>query len=231
MSGAGISEADLRRLMGNLDRLGSRDLNEITRLSLNDMAFAALPETGKLVREVFDRPTPFAERAFRVDKATPARLTATVERKTQQGKRHFLETQETGGPRPMTGLESYLKARLRGTGSVLAILPASGMRKNRYGNISGRGAKRLIDLATGRGERRAPRGQGDDPAYFVVAGDVRLPKGLWERRGRRLKQMLAFYAGAPDYEARFPFEERMAEAVGEAAGPAVERAIARVLGG
>lgn len=231
----GVNQRDLDRLISNLDAIDNRALPEITRLSLNDMAFAAFDATKDLMRERFDNPTRWTLNAFFVRKATTTRPVATVERKRPASGRHYLEVQQSGGPRPQTGIERLLSRRLKYSGLINAVLPTRNTRTNRYGNIAPGTMNRMLSAVqaqadraqntTAASRRRNPRRAG----YFVPRDGSSLSPGIYERRGKTIRKMLAFSEAVPTYTPNFPMEERAEKVAAQTAAPAVERAIARVI--
>ncbi|WP_118136419.1 hypothetical protein [Oceanicella sp. SM1341] len=231
----GFDRRDLASLQRRLAALG-RDAPEVSRLALNDMAFAVHAENKKLIAEAFEQPTPFTLNAFVVRKATAASLSAVVERKPAQRGRHYLETQETGGKRGQTGFERLLSQRLKYSGIIQAVLPTKRLRRNRYGNVSPGVAQQILSAVQAQGDAAnnttaasAKRVGARRAGYFVPSEESRLSAGVFERRGKRIRKVLAFSDHMPGYTPRFPMEERARDVAAAAAPEAFERALARTL--
>lgn len=172
----------------------------IARGLTNTAKFAA-EKLGQQLPTIFDRPTPFTQRAIGITSATKATMQATVFVRNAQAQ--YLTMQEQGGiraPRP---------------GSPINIPVAQ--RINQYGNIS-RGAiarqkqKCSVFVANGKGKtKHLP------PGLYERLGN-RKTKGLGSRRGAkvttgrgkqktRVKLLVAFERQAK-YQPRFRFQER-----------------------
>ncbi|WP_370045496.1 MULTISPECIES: hypothetical protein [Salipiger] len=231
-----IDQSDLRQLNRNLDNLRA-DLPNMNRLALNDMAFAVLAENKTLMRRVFDNPVPYTLHAFFVRKATLQNQTAVVQRKDKPVGRHYLEVQQAGGRRPQTGLERLLSRRLKYEGIIHSVLPARAARRNRYGNLSSGQIQQVLSAVKAQGDaqqnttavsrRRAGRRRAE---YFVPRSDSSLSAGVYERRGGRIRKVLAFSDSVPSYSARFPMEEHGQEVAARVAGEAFNRAFDRTMG-
>ncbi|MEJ6397032.1 hypothetical protein [Yoonia sp. 208BN28-4] len=233
--GVSISPADLRAVVARLSAVSTKVLPEASRLALNDVAFKVFFENKNLIERSFDRPVAFTRNAFRVDKATPSNLVATVERKTIQSGRHYLEVQSEGGRRPQTGLEKLLASRLRYEGIIQSVLPTANMRRTAAGNMS-RGlvnqivsavqAQRDPTTNTTAASRQRNRRRAQ---YFVPGVDSKLSPGVYERRGKSIRKMLAFSDKSPSYEAAFPMQEHAQKVAEDAIEPAFERAFRTAL--
>lgn len=216
--------------------IGKSILPEVSRLALNDMAFEVHAENKNLMRRVFENPTPFTLNAFWVRKATLDDLTATVERKTLARGRHYLEVQSEGGQRGNTGYERKLKSRLKYEGLIHAVVPTKALRRNRYGNVSAGMMNRILSSVQAQDDRAAnttarsrARAGARRAEYFVPKVDSSLSAGIWERRGRKIRKVLAFSQAVPSYQERYPMEKHAAKIAGKKAPDAVERALARAL--
>ena len=172
----------------------------VARGLTNTAKFAAAKMEQQLP-SIFDRPTPFTQRAVGFQSATKAKLEARVFVRDVQA--NYLMRQEQGGlRRPMPG-------------SPINI--AVGQRLNQYGNIS-RGA-----LARQRTKPNvfASKGTGKTkhlpPGLYERMG-TRKAKALGSKRGRkrvsgkagRLKLLVAFERQA-SYQPRFQFVERVSK--------------------
>ncbi|GAA5073524.1 hypothetical protein N0B44_15635 [Roseibacterium beibuensis] len=180
----------------------SRALND----TANEIARGELPDE---MQRVFDRPTRWTLRGFRYQWATKRRLAATVEPKQMMARRDYLRTQAEGGLRPQTGLERLLSARLRWAGQIVAVTPASGMRLDRYGNMSRGQLNQILSAIQAQGDpssntTRASRSRNAGRAtYFVPRPGSRLSPGVWMRtRAGSLRKVLHFTSARPSYRKR-----------------------------
>lgn len=184
----------------------SRALND----TAHDVATDALRDE---MRARFDRPTRFTLNAFRYDRSTKYTLRAVVLPKDRIGGRHYLYVQSEGGARPQTGLEKMLSRRLGYAGQITAITPASGMRRDRHGNMSRGHLNQIVaDLGamtdgysnSTAASRARNRGRS---RYFVPRVGSHLSPGVYERTAsNQLRKVLHFTRAAPRYQARFRFE-------------------------
>ncbi|QDL93263.1 hypothetical protein FDP22_16620 [Paroceanicella profunda] len=207
-------EADFRRFERGLSDVAQKQLPFALSVALNETAKDVLDAIRDQTRLAFDRPTPFTLNAFYLSRATKRKPEASVQRKTAQSKRHFLEVQEEGGRRGQTGIEGLLEARAGLTGRHRFIVPASGAKLNSYGN-PGRGQiNRILSQLhaqrdttaneTGRSRRRSRH----TDRYFVITGDdfdSKLAPGIWLRRGGRVEPVFLFARRPPRYAPKLDF--------------------------
>lgn len=208
-----------------------QSLTDLARRKLPFAISAALNDTAKDVNDalrdemerVFDRPTRFTLNAFYVWRSSPRTLMAAVQLKSQQSGRHFLYVQAFGGARPKTGLERLLGSRLRYAGIINTVTPASGMRLDRYGNMSRGRLNQILSAVQSQGDARAnttaasrARNKGRS-GYFAPAPGSRLSPGIWERMASgRIRKVLHFSDGGARYQRRLDIEqvaERVVERV------------------
>ena len=236
MAADSVNPQDLRKLLGQLDAIAKKHLPDVTRWALNDMAFAVHAENKKLMGQVFDRPTPFTLNAFRVIKATRTDPNAEVLRKDMVARRHYLEVQSDGGSRRQTGIERLMVQRLKYSGFIQSVLPTKNLRRNRYGNVAPGTLQQILSGVQAQSDRAQNttaasrrRAGGRRAAYFVPGEDSKLSAGVYERRGKEIRKLLAFSAASPSYKDRFPMEEHGQKVAAREAEPAVSRALARAL--
>lgn len=179
----------------------------------------ALTKTGKLAQtavlfhmlQVIDKPTRFTLNSTFVKPATIKNPEVTVGLKEGVGgvvtdPDKYLGPLQFGGPRAHKRFERALIARgIMGTTEY--AVPGKGVRLNTFGNIS-RGLinKILSDLGAQRITDQNATRQGQ--RYFV-GGRGRaqhLPRGIFERRGKRILAIMIFVR-APVYQKRLQFEE------------------------
>lgn len=189
----------------------------------------------RTMREVFDRPTPYALNALAVIPATMSAPVATVEFDIRDpGKggtpaKRFLNPNIHGGRRSQKSHERLLAAMMGST----YLMPAKGTPINAYGNVSGATFKRIISqlkvssdpMQNATGSYRSKRKRRND-AYFKVKGRPL----IMHRKGDVVSPVLVGVR-APHYQKRFPFYE-VAQATVAREFPrqfviALERAIAK----
>lgn len=231
-----FDQRDLAAIDKALAIIGTRRAAEISRLGLNDMAFDVLRQNKVLMSGVFDNPTRFTLNAFFVRKATTQSLSATVERKTVQSGRHYLETQQDGGARKMAGFERLLSRRVAYSGIIQSVLPTKRLRKNRYGNIASGRLQQILSGVRAQGERHqnttaasAKRNKGKRAEYFVPNDGSALSPGVYQRKGKKISKVLAFSAVVPSYSARFPMEAHAATVAAAGAADAFSRAFSKTM--
>lgn len=208
----------------------------------SQMAFAmakALTATGqdvkeaetKAIRSVFDRPTPYTQRAVYLRPATKQRLQAVVWLKDGNRTEHYLLPQIQGGSRPMKRFEERLRMSGYMTASERAV-PAQAAQLDAYGNMSRGQINQILsqlktavvqgDYSNATNSKRS-RAKRATVEYFVARRTLprrgwagqraetfqqHLPNGVWERRrfswGTSVRPVLLFVTGVT-YRRRFDF--------------------------
>jgi hypothetical protein len=184
----------LQQLMGTLSDLGKKQMPfAVARAMTMTVKQAAAAETAHILA-VFDKPTPFTQRAVGFTGATKNNLSAKVFIKDAQAK--YLEPESEGGAR---GFKSF-EEKFATEGQTLVLLPGRGIELNQYGNVTKAKIKRIArDLNTSGTNKRffsgAPKGQ-------------HLPAGIYARTNNN-KQItpLMVFASAAVYQKRFMFSE------------------------
>jgi hypothetical protein len=188
-----------------------------TALALTRTASRVRQAEYRTMRQVFDRPTPYTMGALSFEKATKQKQVATVwfKGRDSAGKgtaaERYLLPQVYGGSRPDKRSEGLLRAAGYLPPGMQAV-PASGAPLDRYGNLQRGYLQRLLsnlraqrDATANVTQSRRSRAGARKVQVFVSRGD-RLPRGVWERFGRRVVPVLLF-TGPHRYTARFPFFE------------------------
>jgi len=184
--------------------------------ALTSLAHEVRSAERKHMNEVFDRPTPYTLNAFRVMPARKDSLVAEVSHKDIRSRNRYLEVEEAGGPRPMTGTERLISQRW--AGPMFAMIPTPAAQIDRYGNLRPSQRNRILSVLkvqrdslsneTERSRKRAKRRVG----YFVPrpsrSGEGGLTPGVYERRGLGIELVLLFLTKGPAvYRPRFRFFE------------------------
>lgn len=162
---------------------------------------------------VFDRPTRWTLGAFFLRRSTKRDLVATIERKSAQRGRHYLEVQEAGGPRGQTGMESLIE---RAGGAMFGDFagPTTDTPRNSFGNIAPGFLQRMLsqlrvqnDSAQNTTADSLSRSRTAD--RFFIPPDGQLSRGVWRRRGKKLTKVLHLGVAQPSYVARLSFDETL----------------------
>lgn len=149
---------------------------------------------------VFDKPTPFTQRAVGFSPATKSMLRATVFVKDAQAK--YLQAEATGGQR---GFKSFEQKFASGAGAKIA-LPGRGIELNQYGNISKAKILRIARDVNSSGKAKrffSGKPKGHD-----------MPSGIYARVNNNTQiTPLIVFATAAVYQKRFKFSEIAEETV------------------
>lgn len=194
--------------------LGSRDLPFVISLALNRTAKVAAADVYAVMRQVFDRPTPFALRSLRLARASKTDLRATIYFRDRGDKgsaaRDYLDPQILGrGRRHKRSERSLQHAGLLRPGWFAVPGPAAQL--DQYGNMRRGQIVKLLsflgassDTTQNRSVSGKSRGSRARESYYAVPD-----KGVFLRRGKGAVLVLAF---RPDvsYRARLPFERVVA---------------------
>ena len=165
-----------------------------TAVALTKTAVIAQKAINGEMPKVFDRPTRFTLNSLFILPAKRDRLTAYVRMK-DAGDRgapaaKWLTPQIEGKARGDKGSEKRLRAKgLLRDGKH--VVPASGTRLDRYGNISRRAMTNII--------------QGLDGGKYFTLGSPRDPAGIAQRRGRKGVKLALAFVSRPDYKRRLDF--------------------------
>jgi len=204
-----LDDSAFSRQLTNLERA---QLPFAAANALNDTAADVLAHMQDRMKVVFDRPTRFTLNAFMVWRATKSRLEAQVKERPSMGRRHYLKVQESGGPRPATGLEGLLTTRLAYQGFIAAVTPAGGARLDAFGNwsvgernqaLSALGAQRDARSNTTEASRKRKPGR----ATYFVPRNGGLSPGVYKRSGPKAEpvKVLNFVERVPVYSERLGF--------------------------
>lgn len=198
------------RQMSNIEKA---HLPHAAAEALTETAWDVFKEMQRRMDVVFDRPSRFTKNALMVWRATPKNLEARVQERPSVTRRHFLKVQERGGPRPQTGLEKLLDARLAYDGIIQAVTPASGARLDAFGNwsigernqaLSSLGAQRDANMNTTAASARRKKGR--RASYFVPRNGGLYP-AIWKRSSPQAKPepVLNLVDKVPTYQRRLGF--------------------------
>ena len=206
---------DLTQFRRDMSAIEREQMPFATRLALNETAKEVVEDFRSEMVRAFDRPTPWTLNAFHVKWATKTNQVATVQRKTPQRGRHYLEVQSAGGVRPQTALEKLVASRLKYGGIVRTIAPAGGARLNTYGNWSPAQRNQVLSAikaqrdARSNTTKRSQKRAKSRSQFFVPKPGSKLSSGVFERRGKRgkLKKIVHISGSSSSYRQRVQFEK------------------------
>lgn len=213
-------EIDTAPFEAEMKSWGRNRMPSIIRNALNDTAKDAMEAERAKILGVFDRPTPFIQRAVIFPsslRATKENLVATIkvrDQATGTPPSKFLRSEVSGGPRRPKAFE----LRLRRAGIMredeFATL-AIGFKRDQYGNIPGstlvailsqlQAAEQFAGYAmneTAASRKRA--GSKRTKRYFVPREGSGLRRGIYMRQGKKLTAVMVFVR-QPTYRARYDF--------------------------
>lgn len=217
-------ESDISSIQAEMPLWAQQRIPSITRNALNDIADDAVFAERDKIRGVFDRPTPFTERAV----VFPSHLRATKERLEAVV---MLRDEAPGGVPPAKYLAPEVQGGRRGDKSHERALkragimrpdeytiPAIGYRRDRYGNVPGPTITAIMsqlkvfsevgfkmnETQQSRRRKRIAVGAGRKARYFVPKEGSGLRRGVYERVGNKVRAVLIFVR-QPTYRRRFDF--------------------------
>lgn len=214
--------ADISSIQAELPTWASDRIPSITRNALNDtIEDARFAEIDK-IRGVFDRPTPYIERSPLFRKATKTDLTAEVyirdEGTRGRSPASVLGPEVHGGVRRAKAFE----VALRRAGVMRAdeyAIPAIGQQRDQYGGLPGPLIVAILSQMKAFSEvgfmanptARSAKRKRKVGRFFVPhlggrqeRGIGRLPRGIYERRGNRIRGVVMFVR-EPAYRKRYDF--------------------------
>lgn len=187
--------------------------------ALSKTAFDASQAEQARIRGSFDRPAPFTVKSILYRKATADNLTYRIyirdEARNGTAPAIYLRPEVYGGFRRAKPYELLLR-RIGVLEPDEFTIPAIGVKRNAYGNVSGSliskivsqlGARRdPLQNTTARSRKRSKARGG--AVYFVPDERHRrsLPRGIYERMASgKIRAVLLFVSGPPRYRKRYPF--------------------------
>jgi hypothetical protein len=224
--------ADLRGLKSLVEGFSQRRYNAVIATALTRTAVTVREETRRAIGQVFDRPTPWAQRSVWMKRAEASNLEASVYLVDRHGDPqdkpyHYLFPQVFAGQRGRKGFESLLnRARVLPDGFV--TVPGKGAKLDHYGNQqkgeivqilsalsafptagSGRGfnANRTAASKKRRGSKLRDIFFSSPSLQQQAANGGRLPWGVWERLPGGRVQCLLFFVRRATYRKKLPLFE------------------------
>jgi hypothetical protein len=218
-------ETEVKALEAQLTGWMRNRIPSIARNALNDTVQEARFAEMDAIKSVFDRPAPLTQRAPLYRKATRQDLEAAVFIRDEAFKGtppvKYLYPEAKGGPRRAKRFELALRRVGIMRPNEYAI-PARGTRLNQYGNVTPATITRILSQLRAFSEvgflanetaRSKKRKRSRAIRYFVPGGTradmgiSRLPRGIYERRGKKIRAVFIFVNGAPTYRKRYDFGE------------------------
>lgn len=166
--------------------------------ALNSTGFDIRASLNNATRQYFDRPTPFTQRAFIVQKGSKRNLQVTVLANKRQNL--YLRTQVMGGPRKQKGFEKKFLLNLIGNQSVPSdtqLVPRKFVRLNAQGNVS---------LATIKRIQQGMGNSNEDKFFGGIPEGSNLPFGIYQRSKGKLLPYFVATRGPAMYKPRFPMQ-------------------------
>lgn len=175
----------------------ARQMPFATSVALNRTAFDIRQLFNYETQRYFDRPVPFTQRAFLVERSTKQNLEAVVYAEAKRAR--YLRFGIDGGLRPQKGFEKKFLGDLtamRQIPSSAQLVPTSLVRLTSSGNVS---------LAT---IRRIQQGLNSNARGGFFTGKPKnnpgMPAGIYRRSRERLYPYFIAISGRSSYRPRFP---------------------------
>lgn len=226
---------DLQDALKMLDGLQKDQIPFATAYSLTQTAKAAQSDVESVIRQVFNAPTPYTQKAVFVRPATKKRLTAEVKLKDTSVKGvpavRYLIYHITGGSRGMKGFEELLLRQGLMLPGQYAV-PTRAASLDAYGNVPRaklnsilsqlQASRDVLARETPASKARAmKRRKRRVTRYFVAqtgrAATKHLKPGIYERVGfgfgDAIRPVFIFTERPPKYRKRFPFYETIDKTV------------------
>lgn len=167
--------------------------------ALNSTGFDIRTALNGATRQYFDRPAPFTQRAFIVQKGSKRDLQVTVLANKRQNL--YLRTQISGGPRKQKGFEKKFLSNIIGTQSIPSntqLVPTSLIKLNAQGNVS---------LATIKRIQQGMNGSAKGGFFAGIPKGNNLPFGIYRRSKGKLFPYFVATNGPATYSSRFPMQD------------------------
>ncbi len=159
--------------------------------ALTATAGIAKKELEKEIGSTFKQPKPFTVKSIKMEKATKAKLQATLSVKPIAARyiAHHVEKRD----RLSKGFETALRSRGLLPSGMYAV-PGPGIKLNQYGNIGRAAIRKIVTEVSKRGGK-----------YFVAT--ISGITGVWMRygRGARAIKPVLIFVRKPNYDPKFDF--------------------------
>jgi len=229
-------KADTDRLQRKLNNLVNQQMPYATSLAINETLKTLETYNKALMQKAFDRPTRFTMNAFYVQFSNKRTLRGALRRKQMVVGRHYLEVQDSGGPRGMKAFENNFKFRLPYRGMIHGVLPTENTPLDGHGNMTMAFVNKVSaqleimrDPASNKGYAKKTKGGRRSRAVRYMVPDIDHPlaqpgrggPGVYavqpdplgkKRTGSRVQKVLGFAQNAPMYKKRTDFDNKMKRA-------------------
>ena len=227
--------ADTQRLQQKLNNLINSQMPYATSLAINETLKTLEIYNRDLMKKAFRNPVPYTMNAFYVQYSNKRTLTGYLRRKDKVVGRHYLEIQDTGGPRGRKGFETNFMMRAKNTGTLAGVLPTDKTPLDKYGNMSmafinkvssqlglqkDAAQNKPYKLKVGKRQRRSTATRYFTPApthplaqkgglgvYATRADTPGQPRGAG-----RIQKVMTFAQKVPTYKKRTDFDNKMKRA-------------------
>lgn len=189
---------DLRGIHRAMIALKAEQVPFATALALNDLAAGVRGAETDAVKSTFESPTPFTERAFRIEPATKRDPVAIVAIKDIQA----------------AYLRPYVEGGKRWLGTKKGMLKPVNVGVNRYGNLT-------------RGKLASLKAKSSVTIGAIKTRKGETINGVWQRGKKRELSLLIRFEDTTEAPKRLPFEAVARSYVREHAAAAFDRALRR----
>lgn len=220
-------------------------INKAIAISVSKLAKIGRDAAIAEINKVFDRPTPFTQKAVlnttALKEATPISALVFIRDEASKGNppSKYLAAEISGGARRHTRFEGALAAAGRLPNGMYVVLSPKAPH-DQYGNLEG-GAGRIQQILSqvyaqrdqyaNQTARSKKRSGGKRREFFIGEPGGKggtMPLGIYQRLAQGVRPMFIFVNRAPSYKVRFPFESIVRLAV-EANTQQVMNEVAAVL--
>jgi hypothetical protein len=197
--------------------------------ALNDTATTLVAKNKQDMRLIFKNTVNYTLNAFGRSpfKFGPMKMVRKgqnrvfIRRKDDRAKRHYLEVQQTGGPRPRTGIETKLQYNLPTTRYIGTATPTRRLKRNKSGGISMGEVNKILSalhLQSDKSTNSPKYGQSGKTKrsrqFFVPAPSHPLGQGrrfgIYERTpAGNAKKLINISERAAVYKPKLKFYQRM----------------------
>lgn len=204
-------QSNTQIVLGKMQRAVAREVPFAIVSALTKTATELNERNTSHMRRVFDNPTDWTLKAFRVDPALmkPYKPITRILRKNKvrgtpsnvtPNRQHYLEVQDSGGLRPSKAFERRLSGTLKGASRYRYATPTSQQSINQFGNLSRANARKLSGNT--------------DNKYFVPKPNHPLTQkygaGVYQRMAKnKVRKRLHLHEQPPNYRGVLRFGRRM----------------------
>lgn len=203
---------DIAQVLAKFPWVQPENYLKLVSNTLNSTAFKVSEAIKAEMPQAFDRPTRYAVNSVYPWRSTPENLNAEVRVRDFAAKGvpaiNFLRPQIYGVARKRKGAELALEAAGL-LPSDLYMVPAQGAPLDQHGNLRGAYINRILSyLRANRDatQNRSANGKAKAMQFFVNLKPGALPLGIYERRGKTIRMVIA-YVKQPNYRKRLRYYE------------------------